>query len=277
VPGLSILVASAVVPLVFAMLNARDYGVVTPSLAGIENMHRYIVPSLKVVQRDAGEPDALLKELWHEERDLVSGRDPVYLALKLYEPAPAPDGFSENYTSLMRADKAYVRGHAGWLADVFLATFNSVMMTPPGNPFRGDAAPGGGIQRWLGIALKAAMFFSVLGFAVGWRDGSRSLVLFAAAFMGMVLGPALFIWWVGDRVRLPVDLLMLSFIAAALSDRMALCGFAAVALIAYTPCRLFQLPAAYFYGVGGLIAVGTALLMFRRSNQSRQSRGSNCL
>ncbi|MFH0909619.1 MAG: hypothetical protein V1929_12735 [bacterium] len=259
--SLALLAMSVVVPLTFAVKNRIDYGVLTPSFAGLENVHRYLVPSINAVRRDAEEPDALMMHLWHEERDLKAGADPEYVAMKLYEPVPVPVCFAENYRILMQRDISFVKSNLVWLLRVFRANVSDELLIPPTWPF----GPSGDIRDGLlRKAQKGALLLVMLGLVLGWVNGPRNHVLFAAAITGLVLVPAFLIWWVGDRVRLPVDLVMVPFIAAAVTDGVVLAGMAVLAVVVYAPFRLLHLSTVYLYTVGALVLIVTVFLLFRR-------------
>lgn len=260
------LAATLAIPVFYVVSNAIVFGVPAPSFATVEALHRYVVPRMRMQQRHAENPGLELTPLWLDERERVALENDDYRALQLYRPAaPSPD-FRKRYLRVMESDMEIIRKDWGLFWASGMQEVWSQASTPPSAPARVLVPEGGpGIARQESLlrkGFKLSLALCLIGLAAAFARRHFGIVLFVLLFVAMTLLPSVLVWWLGGRMRLPAELVLMPFVVLALGTSGGWRFMVGTALLGYGPFKWFGLSEIYLHSVTALfllLGIGTAV------------------
>ncbi len=266
--------ATMAIPMFYVVSNAVVFGVPAPSFATVEALHRYVVPRMRMVQRHAENHSLELTPLWLDERERVALENEDYRALRLYSPVPASPEFRDHYLRVVESDMEIIRKDWGLFWATGLQEVWSQASTPPSAPARvlgQEDGPGIALQESLfRKGFKLSMALGLIGLAAAAARRHFGIVLFVLAFLAMTLLPSVLVWWLGGRMRLPAELVLMPFVMLALGTSGGWIFIAGIALLGYAPFKLFGLSELYLQSTTAgclLIGIGAALREHGRAGE----------
>ena len=263
--------ATLAIPVFYVVSNAMVFGVPAPSFATVEALHRYVVPRMRMVQRHAENPGLELTPLWLDERERVALENEDYRALQLYRPSAASPDFRTHYLRVMESDMEIIRKDWGLFWTSGMQEVWSQASTPPSAPARVlGQADGPGIARQESLfrkGFKLSMALCLIGLAAAAARRHYGIVLFVWLFLAMTLLPSVLVWWLGGRMRLPAELVLMPFVVLALGSSGGWIFIAGTALLGYAPFKLFGLPELYLQvATASFLLVGLGAALRDRGN-----------
>ncbi len=211
------------IPLTFSISHALIYGVPTPSFGYIENIHRAVVPRMRMFERSWEEPGRTWTELWSEERDRTAMQHPAWDQLALYYPAPVSEGFATAYRQMMSDAHEYISKRPKLFVFSGLLEIKRILFhaTPV---YTVGRQAGAQHVAWASRGHKMFLLLSCMGCLTAFaRTTHRRLAAACLLLVGLSLAPSVLTWWItSDRMRLPMDLLVMPFVAGAFCNARAL-------------------------------------------------------
>lgn len=255
------------VPVGFAVSNIVRFGIASPSLHTAEILFvwtRSRVHAVVETESKGGEWTPLVRDAVADART-----DPRWRIL--HGQYATPREFKDAYRSVIRDSLKYLRQHMRVFVKTTMGEF-LYQCTVPFRVYHQYQAPSleslyPPMERFWRVVLKLGWWFLGCGWAwvCGGRNRDIAILILVVALLNFV--PSSLSCWAGARIRMPTDVLGISFVAAALMQPVAWGGLIVLGLLAYVPRRFFGASHAYFSVVSGAVALGWLVVMWRMGGE----------
>ena len=254
-PTLALGLVLLTVPIFLTAANYRIYRVPVATFSMIENLHRCVVPRMKMFIQHRAKPVQRLSSLWHQLREIEAADDSRYRTLKLFQGGSPATAFPDAYHSLVKQDMSFVMQHKTLFFLTGLEEVVRQITAPPRSPLRLlDLEKSRRYADMHEVAVRKLhrlfLAFVALGATIALARHQGDIVIFLLACGLIVMIPFLLTWWITyDRLRLPLDILLLPLAVTGLCSKHAVLVIGAITFLAYLPARLFGAGTTYFVAV----------------------------